>query len=247
MLFKIRIIAVFFVLLFMACKTHHSVLKKEAKHQSLKGEPSSALADSTVNPFKKILVSKISQTLIICNDNLTKDGVEMTLSNFVCDGVKWAFDSVTAKNNNCIVLMNRGGLRTNLNKGMITVNSIFELMPFENKLELVEISGKVLQEMMPMILEKKHGFLGMKILSSKANTYSVTIAGKEIDPNSTYQILTSDFLINGGDNFTFGKQKLNIVSPNLKIRDALIYYCMHLNYTKQTITPYKDGRFEISK
>lgn len=247
MLRKIGIITLFFVQVFFACKTHHSVTKTEAVHQGFKSASSSQKQDSIIQVYKNTLTAKITKTLAVCTDNLTKDGVEMTLGNFVCDAVKWAFDSITQKNNNCIVLMNRGGLRTNINKGIITVNSIFELMPFENKLELVEIEGKVLQQMLPLIIEKKHAFLGMKIVTFTKEKYLVTIAGKEIDSTQTYRVLTSDFLINGGDNFTFGNKKLSSISPDLKIRDALIYYCMHLTLMHKTITPFRDGRFEFSK
>jgi len=247
MLRKIGIIALFFVLLLSACKTQHSVTQKESEHQGLKSSPSSALIDSVLHPYKNTVTSKISQTLITATNNLNKDGDEMALGNFVCDAMKWAFDSITNKANTCIVLMNRGGLRTTLNKGMITVNSIFELMPFDNKLEMVEIYGKELRQIIPIILEKRHAFLGMKIIGFKDLRYSVTIDGKEIEEQQIYKIVASDFLITGGDNFTFGEKKLSITSPNLKIRDALIYYCMHLNYNNKTITAYKDGRLEISK
>lgn len=247
MLRKIGIISLFFALIISACKTQHTVTQKEAKHQGFKGSTSSSKMDSVIQPFKNTLTAKISQTLVIANDNLTKDGDEMTLGNFVCDAVKWAFDSITKTNNNCIVMMNRGGLRTNLNKGTVTVNAIFELMPFENKLEMVEIYGAELRQLLPLILEKKHAFLGMKIIASKSLITSVTIDGKEIDDKAIYKFLTSDFIITGGDNFTFGEKKLSITSPNLKIRDALIYYCMHLNYANKTITAYTDGRLNISK
>ena len=115
------------------------------------------------------------------------------------------------------------------------------------KLEMVAVYGKELRQIIPIILEKKNALLGMKIISKIGQEYSATIDGKVIEDGIVYKILTSDYLINGGDNFTFGDKKLSIVSPNLKLRDALIYYCMHLNYSNKTITAYTDGRLNISK
>lgn len=247
MLRKTGINLLLFVLIFSACKTQHSIDHSVAERQEIKTISASPKYDSLISPFKLVLNKKMSKELVLCTSSLTKDGHEMTIGNFMCDAMKWAYDSVMKQNSNCIVLMNRGGIRTNLNKGMITVNSIFELMPFENEIELVEIKGTDLNNIIKAILEKKHGFYGMKIVETQNKMWSASIDNKAIDSSATYQILTSDFLVNGGDNFTFGQHKISSKRPNLKIRDALIYYCMHLTYTGKTLTPYTDGRFELAK
>lgn len=246
MLKKTGIFVLLFLLAFSACKTHYSVSKKEAQHQSLKTGSSSPKFDSIISPYSKVLGDQMQKELVICTSDLTKDGNEMTLGNFVCDAVKWAYDSIAKTKQNVIVLMNRGGLRANINKGMITVNSIFELMPFDNSLVAVEITGKELEQIVERVLEKKHAFLGMVIHANK-NENAVTIEGNAIQAETKYTILTSDFLVNGGDGFTFGNHVLNEKKLYFMIRDAIINYCRHLKFTDKTISPYKDGRLEISK
>jgi 2',3'-cyclic-nucleotide 2'-phosphodiesterase (5'-nucleotidase family) len=239
-----------FILLFWfassACKEHYTVSKKQASHQDLKSNTSSAKYDSIISPYKKMLGSELEKELVLCEGDLTKEGNETTLGNFVCDAVKWALDSLTKTNNDCITLMNRGGLRANVAKGMVTVNSLFEVMPFDNELELVEIKGKELEEIIQRILEKKHAFKGM-VLHAGKHDHAVVINGKSLDPDKTYNLLCADFVVSGGDGFTFGKNLLSEKKLNMKIRDAMIRYCMHLRYMGKTILPYKDGRFEISK
>lgn len=240
-----------FILLFLAalfgCTTHYSVSKKEAQHQDLKSKISSPKFDSVIAPFKKQLENEMEKQLVMCEANLTKDGDEMTLGNFVCDAAKWVLDSITKQKNECVVLMNRGGLRANINKGMVTVNSIFEVMPFDNELELVEIKGAELEEIIKRILEKKHAFSGMMIHADKNGDHAVIINGIGLVSDKTYSVLCADFVVNGGDGFSFGKKLLSEKKLNLKIRDAMIYYCMHLKHIGKTILPYKDGRLEISK
>ncbi len=246
MLRKTGIFVLFFLLAFWACRTHYSVNKKEAQHQSLKGTASSAKFDSIISPYSKVLGTEMKKELVVCTADLTKDGNETAIGNFVCDAVKWAYDSLEKAKQNVIVLMNRGGLRVNINKGMVTVNSIFEVMPFDNELEVVVISGKELEEIIQRILEKKHAFLGMMIHAEDKN-YAAIIDGKAIQPELNYTLLTADFLVSGGDGFTFGQHLLSEKKLNFKIRDAMINYCRHLKYIGKTISPYKDGRLEISK
>lgn len=236
-----------FLLAFSACKNHYSVIKKEATHQGLKSNSSSSRFDSIIAPFKKQLGSEMEKQLVICEGNLTKDGDEMTLGNFVCDAVKWALDSITQTKNECVVLMNRGGLRAPISKGIVTVSSLFEVMPFDNELELVEIKGIELQEIVKRVLEKKHAFSGMAVHADKNGDHAVVINDSGLIPDKTYKLLCADFVVSGGDGFTFGKKLLNERNLNMKIRDAMINYCMHLKYIGKTILPYKDGRLEISK
>lgn len=246
MLKKTGIFVLLFLLAFSACKTHYSISKKEAQHQSLKSASSSPKFDSVISPYSKVLGGQMQKELVLCTADLTKDGHEMTLGNFVCDAVKWAYDSIEKDKQNVIVLMNRGGLRANINKGMITVNSIFELMPFDNSLVAVEIKGKELEQIIERVIEKKHAFLGM-VIHVNQNENATIVEGNAIQAETKYTILTSDFLVNGGDGFTFGQHALSEKKLNLMIRDAIINYCSHLKYIGKTISPYKDGRLEISK
>lgn len=247
MLKKTGIFVLLFLLAFFACKTHYSVSKKEAQHQDLKSIPSSSKFDSIITPYKSKLGNEMEKQLVMCDGDLTKDGAETTLGNFVCDAMKWGYDSISGNTENTLVLMNRGGLRATISKGMVSVNSIFELMPFDNELEYVVIKGKELEEIIKRIMEKKHAFSGMMIHADKNGEYAVTVNGQAIVADSNYGLVCADFVVNGGDGFTFGKHLIEEKKFGLLLRDAIINYCKHVRYTGKTITPYRDGRFEISK
>lgn len=231
----------------LGCRTHYSVTKKEARHQDLKSVPSSQKFDSIIAPYKNKLGNEMEKQLVMCTGDLTKDGAETTLGNFVCDAMKWVYDSLTIQNEKAIVLMNRGGLRATISKGMVTVNSIFEVMPFDNELEYVVIKGKELEDIIKRIIEKKHAFSGMIIHAGKNGEYAATCDGQGIVADATYGLLCADFVVGGGDGFTFGLKLVSEKKFGITIRDCMINYCKHLNYLGKTISPYKDGRFEISK
>lgn len=236
-----------FLLLLNACQTHYKIDHTAAAHNELKNVNTYKRTDSLIDPYKLKLSKEINKELNVAIDNLTKDGNETTIGNFMCDAIKWAFDSVSKQSSNAIVLLNRGGIRTNINKGIVTVNSLFELMPFENEIEAVELKGSELKKIVTMIIEKKHAFLNLIIVVQKNGDQTVNYLGKNINDEQIYTLVTSDFLVNGGDNFTFGRSMISSKKMNLKIRDALIFYCMHLKHEGKQITPYTDGRFIISK
>ena len=146
-----------------------------------------------------------------------------------------------------VVILNRGGLRVNLPKGDIKVINIFELMPFENELVLVKISGEKLLDGINNIAEKKHPFLGLKLKIENNKVKDAQVNSAEIDKTKIYTIITSDYLAAGGDNFLFLKAPFEIQKSNLKIRDAIIEYCIYLSENKKQIIPYTDGRFQLSK
>lgn len=239
---------VFFILLFSGCKSAYHWHDMKSTYHETKSPAFNRIQDSVISPYKKQLDGLMKKVLVISEGEFTKDGDENTLGNFMCDAMKWALDSIRKKQTpEVIVLMNRGGMRANISKGDVTVNHAFELMPFDNELELCEISGAELKKVIAAILEKKHSFSGLKIKAAGTHSETKDINGQSIEDGKTYTLLASDYLVNGGDNFTFGKTKIRSEKFNLLIRDAVIYYCMHLHYSGKKAIPYTDGRLVISK
>ena len=103
-----------------------------------------------------------------------------------------------------ICLLNNGGLRTTLPKGNITKGRIFELMPFENELVVLTISGEKTQGLFDF-LARVNGMplAGAEMGIDNKNPVSIIIGGEAFDPGKTYRVLTSDYLAEGGDKMRF--------------------------------------------
>lgn len=235
------------VLLSASCSKHYLKQKESFSHYSLKQNSESQIANVTIAEYKAKVDKQTEKIIAASTDVITKDGDENTLGNFVCDALKYSGEKEFKNLPIDIVMVNRGGLRTNLPKGDIKVVNIFELMPFENDLILVKIKGEKLLEGIKIIIEKKHSFLGLKIKVENNELTEATINGSLIDKEKTYTIVTSDYLANGGDNFIFLKDPLETEKSNLKIREAIINYCIFLTENKKQIVAYTDGRLQISK
>ncbi|MCE5335712.1 MAG: bifunctional metallophosphatase/5'-nucleotidase [Desulfobacteraceae bacterium] len=107
-----------------------------------------------------------------------------------------------------IAFHNGGGIRTDIAKGPITLEQIYTVLPFDNVLVSMEITGGQIME----VLEKS--ILGEKILQvsgiqveydlakpAGARVVSVQVEGRPLDAGVSYRIATNDFLAAGGDQY----------------------------------------------
>jgi len=241
-----RICCIIFISMFLVyCTKHYAPQKQEHVHYSLKETSEEKIINDSLFKYKNAVEKETGRVIAISDGGLVKEGAETNLGNFVCDAMQFVAESEKIKAD--VVLMNRGGLRTNLPAGEIKVTHIFELMPFENELVILTIKGEKLLQFVELLEEKKHPFKGMEVKISNHKIKSVTIGGTEILGGKNYTVVTSDYLANGGDGFTFLKDNSGYTVSGIKVRDAIIAYCEDLTKNKQTIKPYLDGRLQISK
>lgn len=142
-----------------------------------------------------------------------------------------------------IGFMNSGGLRADLPAGDITVNDIWTINPFGNTIVTMEVSGKVLKEMLTNTirknyLEMKEGtrpdipitsgleveFDSEKIMAGEEEIIvSVIVNGEALDETRNYTIATNNYVGEQFDKF-FGTVSVRppLKDTNIIDRDALI-------------------------
>lgn len=232
------------VLIAIACNREHYIISTTQKKYVLTESKPNKATEQLITPFKN-KVDSITNSVVVMSDGVfTKDGNNNSLGNFSCDAI-YTMITDSFKYKIDIVLLNKGGLRANLPQGEIKVSNLFELMPFENELVMVQVTGKQLAEGIKRMIEKKAIFRGIKIKGTTEN-YNISIQQNQLHPDSSYSILTSDYLATGGDNYDFLKSARTIKFLNFKIRDALILYCKKVNALNKSIKPYTDDRFSIN-
>tara|TARA_R100001369_G_scaffold38256_1_gene63807 strand:+ start:14897 stop:15652 length:756 start_codon:yes stop_codon:yes gene_type:complete len=200
-----------------------------------------------IQPYALHLNQTLDSVIAYNPNNLSKkDGkLNTALGNLMADLVMVQanpiFKSRTG-NSIDIVLLNQGGIRSGIGKGPVTSRTGFELMPFENEIIVVELSGKKIQEMLTYLEVAKtaHPISGMQIrVDSNFKLKNAMIGGKILDINRSYFVATSDYLQQGGDNMNFFKEPLHIYELDYKLRNAIIDHFMKVD-TLKTST---DNRF----
>jgi 2',3'-cyclic-nucleotide 2'-phosphodiesterase (5'-nucleotidase family) len=180
-----------------------------------------------------------------------------SLGNFVTDGMRAQASLKTGKPV-AVALMNGGGLRRNsIIEGELKARDSFELLPFENALVTVDLTGEQLTRLLQMIVAGREAQSGARIVyktkadkTSEMESAKLRDAGaeKEIDPNATYTIVTIDYLYKvGGSRYGILQQGKNMKELGLTLRDAIMDYVKSETAAGRDIKPHLDGRFVQDK
>ena len=203
-----------------------------------------------IQPYHDTLDGKINEILCYNPRTLSRQEspLESSLGNFYADACYQAVDTVFFKEKKQHIdfaLFNFGGIRTAIPKGKVKVEDIFTLMPFENKLVVVKLSGKKTHELFNYLAISKqaHPIAGMTIKLYKDDLIAIEIQGEKFDISKNYWVLTHDYLQHGGDNMSFFTDPLSLYVAEYKVRDALIENLKQLDTLKSAL----DNRFSQIK
>jgi len=130
-----------------------------------------------------------------------------------------------------IAMTNGGGLRVPVPAGEITAGKLYEVMPFDNYLYTMNLSGAdVKANIEHGIMNDDIGWVqiaGVRVTynpnaeAGNRITSMVLEDGTPVEMDKFYTVVTNDFMFDGGDNYNFENSKdgLNTFIP---IRDALM-------------------------
>ena len=198
-------------------------------------------------------VRELSKVIGRLEGGLKKSGVGAgSIGNFVSDGM---LAQAKAKLGKPVVLaiVNAGGLRKNdIAAGDLRASDIFELLPFENALIALDVTGEQLSKLLQLAtrdaqsgarIQFKYNdrdrpeFISGKLVDENGNE-------QEIDPNKIYTIVTIDYLVRLNSGSYAVLQEAKKSTPlNITIRDAVMNYVKSETTAGRAIRSRVDGRF----
>ena len=198
---------------------------------------------SIIAPYKDQLDAEMNEVLAISKKEMFKGKPESEMGNLIADAVlKKCRDYHDAKID--FGFVNYGGIRVPfLSKGHISVRKIFELMPFDNMLVIMELDGETTEVLLDHIAINGgwpiSGASFVIIDSSKAT--NIMIGNEPFDTSKNYTIALSDYLANGGDNLAM-LSNLEHTNLNVLVRNALLEYFKEEGAKTDSITANLEGR-----
>jgi 2',3'-cyclic-nucleotide 2'-phosphodiesterase (5'-nucleotidase family) len=221
-----------------------------------------AIVDKYNRNVDTVLNARIGEAQIdLDGENVRKS--ETNLGNFIADILRLASKADAA-------LLNGGAIRTNIKRGEIRMKDVYSVLPFDNYMVAVKLTGKQIAEAL------EHGVSGVEEKSGKfpqvsgmTFTYSpsapkgsrireIRIAGQPLDHGREYVVATNDFLAAGGDGYKAFEEAMkssktfSVVGGTLQgekvlysdsgrwLRDAVVEYIRE----KGKIAPERDGRIK---
>jgi len=177
---------------------------------------------------------------------LVKELPEGLLGNYCADACFRQTEQVCQQNNlpaPDFLFLNHGGLRASLPKGAITTGNVYEVMPFENELVLLHISGADADSLIQHIASMGGAPVsGVRFSIEGKRAKNISIKGNAFDEGKKYIVATSDYLANGGDGFRILKKYTERKILSLKVRDALIADLKAMGMNGDSLIIHKDGR-----
>jgi 5'-nucleotidase len=174
---------------------------------------------------------------------LKREGDEYGLGRLIADAQRSAGRSDVA-------IMNNGGIRSDLPDGMVTWGNVYQVQPFQNRLQRLTVNAATLQDALEHCLAgadhlpdchvagvevwyDAHKEPGKRIVRTRL------LNGKSIEKDRTYSLVVSDFMTTGGSGFGMlaGVPREDIDVVDL---DALIRY---LSVLPQPVEAPADVRF----
>ena len=160
----------------------------------------------------------------------------MELGDLVADAFRW-------KTGADIGVINSGGIRANLPAGNVTKGDMMAIFPFGNQLQVAEISGVKIYEMLEHSVtaypDTFGGFLqvsGIRFTFSPNNPVGsrvsdIYINGSPLVNDKIYTLATVDFLLVGGDDYEMLK-KLSIIAKYGTCEEILTDYLSEVGMKK---------------
>lgn len=163
--------------------------------------PEDAVAAGIVEALKKPIQNLQSQPIGETKAEISRDrlpGGERLMGNLIAD----AMLAATAKQGTVAAFTNSGGVRAAIDAGPITYGEAISVVPFNNTLVILDVTGEELFQAIAHGAER-----GGMLLPSKGTSYtvqggkvvSVTVAGAPLDRAKVYRICLNSFTAQGGD------------------------------------------------
>lgn len=211
-----------------------------------------AKMESVILPYRTKLKNDMDEVLCISEAPLFGGRPESLLTNFCADLVLNESDTICLKKYPDIrinvSMVNRGGLRVPIPKGEVKVQNMFELMPFENEVVFLKLSGTELRRFINHLASRGgEGVSGMRFGIKDDKALNPEIQGQPLEDSKSYWLVTSDYIANGGDGSEILKEVKERIATGVKFRDMFIDHLRKMGRKGLTIQAKTDGRIYDAK
>ena len=159
--------------------------------------------------------------------------------------------AILEKSNAQVAIVNDGGIHSHVEMGPVTAKKLYEILPYENKIIRMDISGAELRTLMEFALgdhmEKGIQVGGMKVvcdpsLPSGKRVLSMTLQdGNIIDDKSTISLAVNNYLAQGGDGFPMQTMGYYKEVLKLSMRDMVSQWLQERKSVSLPLNPWVES------
>jgi 2',3'-cyclic-nucleotide 2'-phosphodiesterase (5'-nucleotidase family) len=246
-------IRLFLLLLFLqGCAGNLSVTQTTTQQYIINDQQAEASSiNSLVKPYRDSLDAKVNRVLATSDAEMMQGSgrnlkpMQIAMGNFMVDACMDIAKQKAKELNKPspdISIFTWGSVRGSLPAGDITLRNIYQLMPFENEMVVLKLSGSQTKALLNQLAMNFSPIAGATILKGELN--QISINGSPLDETKFYYVLASDYLSFGGDNLSILEDVTDRYLCGIKVRDALVQYLENLKANGKTLTPNYEQRIK---
>ena len=160
----------------------------------------------------------------------------------------WMCDCTRKYTKTQIAFQNSGGIRADLTAGPVTMRTVFSIMPFDNTLVTLTMTGAQLREALEHSVDGDRGILQVAGLTMRYEAAAprgkklreVLVGGKPLQDAESYSVTAADFVVGGGDGYASFQRGADPAYTPVLVRDML-EWCVR-NYSPLAMPT--DGRIQ---
>jgi 2',3'-cyclic-nucleotide 2'-phosphodiesterase/3'-nucleotidase len=149
-----------------------------------------------------------------------------------------------------VALQNSGGIRAGLPQGQVTRDMVFEVLPFENTIVTLVLTGaevrRVLEEWLAAGRVTQVSGIRYRFDLERPAGARVTALlgpdGRPFDESRTYRVACNDFMAQGGDGAGTLAHGRDLVNSGISLREALEDRVREASAAGGTLDYREDGR-----
>jgi 5'-nucleotidase len=188
-------------------------------NQSLERNPG---IDRMIVPYQTELSATMNVQIAFAKRDFERGRPNAALNNWSADAIySYALEHRKAlpidTTQPVMCLLNVGGLRNPISEGPVSVGDIYKLMPFDNEIVWVEMPWQSISEISIYLQESG----GEPLAGAYLNQDTLIFPGVAT-PSASYWVITSDYLMNGGDHMSFFEKKKSFHYVGALMRDAML-------------------------
>jgi 2',3'-cyclic-nucleotide 2'-phosphodiesterase (5'-nucleotidase family) len=163
--------------------------------------PQDASMEELVAPYRADMQAEVERVIAYAPEELSEGRPEGPLGNVAADAMLYHARRL-ADGPVHMALTNNGGLRVPLGPGDITVSKVYELMPFENRMVVLTLSGTEVVTLAEQLIARYGGepIAGFSFAFDPETgaVANIRVNDAPLDRSADYRLVTSDYLADGG-------------------------------------------------
>ncbi len=181
-----------------------------------------------IEGFRSVAEAGMDNVIGEAVEQISRGNAEHPLGRLVSDAMLWSTDSDVA-------LMNRGGIRAAIPRGPITPRVVYQAIPFEEDLFILEVTGAELKAILETGMQGRRRDMEIGGVTADRNQLmpdgekieNMMVGGEPLDLERTYRFVTSGYLAQGNVGYEIMLEH-EVIPVNITLMEALTEYITEL-------------------